>query len=57
MQQLYVTGRDSEREPTTMRDIERHVATPWDWRDGKRKPVTIGESERYDATTWYWERQ
>ena len=41
---------DSERKLTTMGDIERHVATLWDWRNSERQPATIEYSERQPAT-------
>ena len=44
MQQLHRTGRESERQPATMRNIERHVATSLDPRDSERQPATIGDS-------------
>ena len=50
MQQLHETVRDSERQPAIMRDIETHVATPWDQRDSESKPATMGEGERHEVT-------
>ena len=44
MQQLHGTEMDSER------DIERHEATPWNWRDCETQPAAIGDSERHAAT-------
>ena len=32
MQKLHGTERDSERQPATIRDIERYAATPWQWK-------------------------
>ena len=32
MQQLNGTRRDSERQPATMGEIERHAETPWNWK-------------------------
>ena len=49
MQQLHV---DSERQPVTIRDSERHVATPWDQKESERKQAAIGDSERHAATPW-----
>ena len=30
MQQFHGARKESERQPATMRDSERHAATPWD---------------------------
>ena len=53
MQQLHGTGRDSDRQPATMRDNERHVGTPWDRRDSERQPATTKDNERHAASLWH----
>ena len=50
MQQIYGTGRDSERQKATLGYSERYAATPWDRRDNERQPATIGDSERHAET-------
>ena len=50
MQQLHGKGRESERQPATIRDSERHAGTLWDRRESDRKPATILDSKRHTAT-------
>ena len=52
--QLHGTGRDSERQPATIGDRDRHAETPWDRRDIKRQSANIGDSERHAATPQDW---
>ena len=46
------TQGDNERELVTMRESERHVATPWDRRDSEKQQATIGDSEKHAGTLW-----
>ena len=52
LQQLYGTGRDSERQPATIGNSERYAGTTYDWRDSERQPATIEDSKRHAATPW-----
>ena len=54
--QLHETGRDSKRQPATMRNSERHAATPWNWNsqcdsdsNNRRLWETCSNSERKPA--------
>ena len=53
MQQLLGTGRDIEKNPSTMGDSERLPASPWDRRNSESKLATIGDSESPAAIPWY----
>ena len=41
LQQLYGTRSDSERQPETMGDSEKHATTPWDHRDRQQPLETL----------------
>ena len=51
------TPLDQKRNPATMRDSERHVATRWDRRDSERQSATKVDIEILAATPWNCERQ
>ena len=50
MHKLHGTERYNDRQPKTIRDSERHLATPRDLSDSDRKPAMLGVSERHTAT-------
>ena len=52
MKQFQGTGRDSEGQNATIRDSERHVATPLDRRD-TRESQQLQETVR-DMQNLYW---
>ena len=46
MKQINGTGRESERQPATMREMQQlHI-------DSERQQATMRESERHVTTTW-----
>ena len=49
MQQLH---GESERKPATMRNSERHEATPWIQRDSEKQPATILDSDIHAENLW-----
>ena len=46
IQQLHCTGRDSKRQPATIRDSEKHVATQCNRRYRERQPSTPWQRKR-----------
>ena len=44
--------RDSERQPETIGNSERHAVTQWDMGDSEKHQVTTSDSERHVATPW-----
>ena len=51
MQQLH---EDSDRQPDTMRNTDRHEATAWVQRDSEKQPATIVDFEIHAANVWNW---